>query len=110
MESACVFQQEQIYMDEMRGVSVVRAHFKYWGRSSSNERVPMGVSVISCDSGTKSSLGPDCYFSCGLIYSQIPTLGYVLLVPPMPLTVALANYISKKKLVLFLLIPFLPPK
>ena len=80
-----------MYMDEMRGVSVVHAHFKYWGQSSSNERVPMGVSEISCDSGTKSSLGPDSYFTGGLIYKGEPTLGYVLLVPPMLLTVALAN-------------------
>src|SRR6266850_3759032 len=93
MESARVFQREQMYMDEMRGVSVVRMHFRYWGRSSSNERVPMGVSGISCDSGTKLSLGPNCYFTCSLIYSQNPTLGYMLLVPPMPLTVALANYV-----------------
>src|SRR6266850_247458 len=92
MESAYVFQQEQMYMDEMRGVSVVRAHFRYWGRSSSNERVPIGVSGISCDSGTKSSLGPDFYFTGSLIYKGKPTLGYVLLVPPMLLTVALACY------------------
>src|SRR6267142_3952045 len=49
-----------------------------------------GCSGISCDLGTKSSLGPDFYFTGGLIYSQNPTLGYMLLVPPMPLTVALA--------------------
>ena len=80
-----------MYMEEMRGVSVVHAHFRYWGQLSSNERVPMGVSGMSCDLGTKSSLEPNCYFTCGLIYNQNPTLGYVLLVPPMPLTVALAN-------------------
>jgi len=79
-----------MYMDEMKGVSAVRVHFRYWGQSSSNERVPMGVSGISCDSGTKLSLGPDFYFTGGLIYSENPTLGYVLLVPPMLLTVALA--------------------
>src|SRR6267142_14461 len=61
-----------MYMDEMRVVSVVRAHFQYWGRSSSNERMPMGVSEISCDSGTKSSLGPDSYFTSGLIYKGKP--------------------------------------
>src|SRR6267142_2763947 len=49
-----------------------------------------GCSGINYDSGTKSSLGPNFYFTGGLIYSQNPTLGYVLLVPPMPLTVALA--------------------
>jgi len=43
-----------------------------------------GCSGISCDSGTKSSLGPDSYFTDGFIYSENPTLGYVLLVPPMP--------------------------
>ena len=50
-----------------------------------------GCSGMSCDSGTKSSLGPDSYFTGSLIYSENPTLGYVLLVPPMPRTVALAN-------------------
>src|SRR6266850_3881919 len=30
-------------MDEMKGVSAVRVHFRYWGRSFSNERVPMGM-------------------------------------------------------------------
>jgi len=50
-----------------------------------------GCSGISCNLGTMSSLGPDFYFTGSLIYSQNPTLGYVLLVPPMPLTVALAN-------------------
>ena len=78
-------------MDEMKGVSVVHAHFRYWGQSSSNERVPIGFSGISCNLGTKSSLGPDSYFTGSLIYKGKPTLGYVLLVPPMPLTVALAN-------------------
>ena len=46
---------------------------------------------MSCDSETKSSLGPDSYFTGSLIYSENPTLGYVLLVPPMPQTVTLAN-------------------
>jgi len=55
-----------------------------------DKRVPMGCSGISCNLGTKSSLGPNFYFTGGLIYSQNPTLGYMLLVPPMPLTVALA--------------------
>jgi len=50
-----------------------------------------GCSGISCDSGTKSSLGPDSYFTGGFIYSENPTLGYVLLVPPMLRAVALAN-------------------
>src|SRR6267142_2074451 len=49
------------------------------------------LKMISCDLGTKSSLEPNCYFTCSLIYSQNPTLGYVLLVPPMPLTVTLAE-------------------
>ena len=91
-------------MDKMKGVSAVHVHFRYWGRSSSNKRVPTGMrsegnvalsqltlEMISCDSGTKSSLGPNSYFTGGLIYSKNPTLGYVLLVPPMPRTVALAN-------------------
>src|SRR6266850_3747650 len=85
MESACVFQQEQMCMDKMKGVSAVHVHFRYWGRSSSNKRVPTGMrsegnvalsqltlEMISCDSGTKSSLGPDFYFTGGLIYSQKP--------------------------------------
>src|SRR6266850_3275204 len=72
MESAHVFQQEQMYMDKMKGVSAVRVHFRYWGRSSSNERVPMGVSGISCDLRTKSSLGPNSYFTGGLIYNGKP--------------------------------------
>jgi len=50
-----------------------------------------GCTGMSCDLGTKSSLGPDSYFSGSLIYSENPTLGYVLLVPPMPRTVTLAN-------------------
>jgi len=78
-------------MDEMRGVSAVHTHFRYWGRSSSNERVPMGISGISCNLGTKLSLGPDSYFTGGLIYKENLTLGYVLLVPPMPRTVTLAD-------------------
>jgi len=53
--------------------------------------VPMGMFRISCNSGTKSSLGPDSYFTGGLIYSQKLTLGYMLLVPPMLLAIALAN-------------------
>jgi len=43
-----------------------------------------GCSGMSCDLGTKSSLGPNSYFTGSLIYSENPTLGYVLLVPPMP--------------------------
>jgi len=50
-----------------------------------------GCSGISCDLGTKLSLGPDSYFTGSLIYSQNLTLGYVLVVPPMPLTIVLAN-------------------
>jgi len=59
-------------MDEMKGVSAVHVHFRYWGQSSSNERVPMGVSGISCNSETKSSLGPNSYFTGGLIYMEKP--------------------------------------
>ena len=50
-----------------------------------------GCSGMSCNSGTKLSLGPDSYFTGSLIYSQKLTLGYMLLVPPMLLTIALAN-------------------
>ena len=65
------------------------------------------------------SLGPNFYFTGSLIYIQKLTLEAMLLVQPMPQSIVLANRqarsistlpISKKKLVLFLLIPFLPPK
>jgi len=79
-------------MYEMRGVLAVHAHFKYWGQLSTRQEGANGdVQMISCDSGTKLSLGPNSYFTGGLIYSQNLTLGYVLLVPPMLLTVTLAN-------------------
>jgi len=44
------------------------------------------LEVISCNSGTKLSLGPNCYFTAVYISTKL-TLGVALLVPPMPLVI-----------------------
>src|SRR6266850_7680545 len=77
-----------VYGRDERGLSSARAQGMRLNGNDSNSQQTLKVS--SCDLGTKSSLGPDSYFTGGLIYSENPTLGYVLLVPPMLLTVALA--------------------
>jgi len=46
----------------------------------------MTLNDISCDLGTKSSLGLNCYFTVVYISTK-PTLGAVLLVPPMLLVI-----------------------
>ena len=76
----------------MRGVSVVHTHFRSLGPIVKQTiGCQQGCPGSSCDLGTKSSLGPDSYFTGSLINSQKLTLEYVLLVPPMLLTIALAN-------------------
>jgi len=81
--------KSNVYGQGERGLSSVRAQGMRLEGNDSNSQQTLKVS--SCDSGTKLSLGPDSYFTGGLIYSRKPTLGYVLLVPLMLLTVALAN-------------------
>jgi len=44
------------------------------------------LKVLSCDSGTKSSLGLNCYFTAVYIGTKL-TLGVALLVPPMLLAI-----------------------
>jgi len=48
-------------MDEVKGVSAVHAH-KRWGLRGMIALSQLTLKVISCDSGTKSSLGLNCYF------------------------------------------------
>jgi len=56
-------------------------------RSNGNEsNSQQTLKVISCDSGTKSSLELNCYFTMVYI-STNPTLGVALLVPPMLLVI-----------------------
>src|SRR6266850_858999 len=90
-ECSCLSTRTNVYGRDERGLSSARALQLLGPMSELTKGCQWGCSMISCDSGTKSSLGPDSYFTSGLIYKGNPALGYMLLVPPMPLTVALAN-------------------
>jgi len=66
-------------MDEVKGVSAVRVHkeVRLNGNESNSQQT---LTMISCDSGTKLSLGLNCYFTVVYISTK-PTLGVALLMP-----------------------------
>src|SRR6266850_4141014 len=62
----------QMYMDEVKGVSAVHVH----KRMRSEGMIALSqltLKVISCDSGTKSSLGLNCYFTVVYISTETDT-------------------------------------
>src|SRR6267142_4242377 len=78
-----------MYMDEMRGVSAVHMHKEF--RSKGNGvHSQSTLNVSSCDSGTKLSLGLNCYCT-GVFICTKPALGVALLVPPMLLNILHAH-------------------
>src|SRR6266850_2422102 len=88
---ACAFKQDECDVQDERDLSSARALQVLGPVVKWTTGCQWGCSRMSCNSGTKSSLGPNSYFTDGLIYSQKLTLGYMLLVPPMPPAIALAN-------------------
>jgi len=59
-------------MDEVKGVSAVRVHKRM--RSEGNVALSqLTLKTISCDSGTKSSLGLNCYFTVVYISTETDT-------------------------------------
>ena len=72
-------------MNEVKGVLAVHAH-KGWGQRGMWAIQPMTLNDISCNLGTKLSLGLNCYCTGVYIHTK-PALGVALLVPPMLLSI-----------------------
>jgi len=69
-----------VYEQGERGLSSAHAQgMRLSGNESNSQQT---LTMISCDSGTKSSLGLNYYFTAVYISTKL-TLGVVLLVPPM---------------------------
>jgi len=59
-------------MDEVKGVSAVRAH-KGWGQMGIEPNSQQTLTMNSCNLGTKLSLGLNCYFTAIYISTKTNT-------------------------------------
>src|SRR6266850_1196414 len=76
--------ESNVYERVERGLSSVRARgIDRWGIEPNSWQT---LRMSSCDWGTKSSLGLNCYFTAVYISTNL-TLGVALLVPPMLLVI-----------------------
>jgi len=76
--------ESNVYGRGERGLSSACAQGMRLNGNESNSQ--QTLIMISCDSGTKSSLGLNCYCTGVFIHTK-PALGVALLVPPMLTTI-----------------------